>query len=123
MGRQLRAAGIDLALAPVVDVNSNPDNPVIGVRSFGSTPALVARHGVAFVEGLQSAGLAGCAKHFPGHGSTVTDSHLDLPRVDDDVELLRERDLAPFTAVVRAGVRSVMTHMSSSPPSMPGLRP
>ncbi len=109
MGRQLRAAGIDIALAPVVDVNSNADNPVIGVRSFGADPELVARHGVAFVEGLQSAGVAGCAKHFPGHGSTSTDSHLDLPRVDDAVGVLRERDLAPFSAVVRAGVRCVMS--------------
>ncbi|MFY9914391.1 MAG: glycoside hydrolase family 3 N-terminal domain-containing protein [Nocardioidaceae bacterium] len=109
MGRQLRAAGIDIALAPVVDVNSNPDNPVIGVRSFGATPELVARHGIAFVEGLQSAGVAGCAKHFPGHGSTTADSHIDLPRVDDAGVVLRERDLAPFAAVVRAGVRCVMS--------------
>jgi beta-N-acetylhexosaminidase len=109
MGAQLRAAGIDVALAPVVDVNSNPDNPVIGVRSFGSTAELVGRHGAAFVHGIQSAGVAACAKHFPGHGSTFVDSHLGLPRVDDPVELLRERDLAPFAAVVEAGVRCVMT--------------
>ncbi len=109
LGRQLRAAGLDIALAPVVDVNSNPDNPVIGVRSFGATPELVARHGIAFVEGLQSAGVAGCAKHFPGHGSTTADSHLDLPRVSDAEGVLRERDLVPFAAVVRAGVRCVMS--------------
>ncbi len=109
MGRQLRQVGVDVALAPVVDVNSNPDNPVIGVRSFGSTSETVSRHAVAFVDGLQSAGVAGCAKHFPGHGSTRTDSHLGLPTVDDPEAVLRERDLAPFAAVVRAGVRCVMT--------------
>ncbi len=109
MGRQLRAAGVDIALAPVVDVNSNPDNPVIGVRSFGSTADLVSRHGTAFVRGLQSAGVAACAKHFPGHGSTVVDSHLGLPTVDDDEAVVRRRDLAPFEAVIEAGVRCVMT--------------
>ena len=109
IGSTLRAAGIDVALAPVVDVNADPDNPVIGVRSFGADPRLVARHGAAFVAGLQSAGVAACAKHFPGHGSTVTDSHVALPRVDDSEELLRERDLAPFAAAVEAGARCVMT--------------
>jgi beta-N-acetylhexosaminidase len=109
MGNQLRAAGVDIALAPVVDVNSNPDNPVIGVRSFGSTPELVSRHGAAFVTGLQSAGVAACAKHFPGHGSTVVDSHLGLPKVDDPAEVVRRRDLAPFAAAVDAGVKALMT--------------
>ncbi len=109
MGRQLRAAGVDVALAPVVDVNSDPDNPVIGVRSFGATSELVSRHATAFVEGLQSAGVAACAKHYPGHGATVTDSHLSLPRVDDPVEVLLARDLAPFRAAVEAGARCVMT--------------
>jgi len=109
LGRQLSAAGVDIALAPVVDVNSNPDNPVIGVRSFGSTPDLVARHGASFVVGLQSTGVAACAKHFPGHGSTVVDSHLGLPVVEDAEDVWRQRDLAPFAAVVDAGVRSVMT--------------
>ena len=109
LGLQLRRARVDIALSPVVDVNSNPDNPVIGIRSFGSTPELVARHGRAFVEGLQSVGVAGCAKHFPGHGSTVVDSHLGLPTVDDPEDVVRARDLAPFAAVVEAGVRSVMT--------------
>jgi beta-N-acetylhexosaminidase len=109
LGHQLRAVGIDIALAPVVDVNSEAENPVIGVRSFGRTPDLVARHGAAFVEGLQSAGVAACAKHFPGHGSTVVDSHLGLPVVEDSEEVWRDRDLAPFAAVVDAGVRSVMT--------------
>jgi len=109
LGRQLRLAGVDLGLAPVVDVNANPDNPVIGVRSFGSDPDLVARHARAFVTGLQGAGVAGCAKHFPGHGDTAVDSHLGLPVVDADLETLRQRDLPPFAAAVDAGVRCVMT--------------
>ncbi|MFQ6172365.1 glycoside hydrolase family 3 protein [Oryzobacter sp. R7] len=109
VGTELASLGIGLDLAPSVDVNSTPSNPVIGVRSFGATPELVARHSAAFVEGLQSAGVAACAKHFPGHGDTVADSHHDLPRVDAPVELLRERELVPFRAAVEAGVRAVMT--------------
>ncbi|HSE69589.1 MAG TPA: glycoside hydrolase family 3 N-terminal domain-containing protein [Nocardioidaceae bacterium] len=109
IGALVRGAGVDLALAPVVDVNSEPDNPVIGVRSFGAGPELVSRHGAAFVAGLQGAGVAACAKHFPGHGATRTDSHLALPVVDAPAEVFRSRDLAPFTAAVTAGVRCVMT--------------
>ncbi len=109
MGRRLRDVGIDVALAPVLDVNADPENPVIGTRSFGATPDLVARHGAAFVRGLQGAGVVACAKHYPGHGSTHTDSHLALPTVADPVEVLLERDLAPFRAAVEAGVRCVMT--------------
>lgn len=109
LGRASRAAGIDVVLAPVVDVNSDPANPVIGVRSFGADPRLVARHGSAFVRGLQESGVAACAKHYPGHGATRTDSHLDLPRVDADAGTLRRRDIAPFEAAVAAGVRCVMT--------------
>lgn len=109
VGAELAALGIGLDLAPSVDVNSSPSNPVIGVRSFGADPALVARHSAAFVEGLQSAGVAACAKHFPGHGDTLADSHHDLPRVDVPLEVLRERELAPFRSAVEAGVRTVMT--------------
>lgn len=109
MGRGARLAGIDVDLAPVVDVNSNPDNPVIGVRSFGSDPDLVARHAAAFVSGLQEAGVAACAKHFPGHGDTVVDSHLGLPVVDADLDTLRRRDLTPFAAAIKAGVQAVLT--------------
>lgn len=109
IGADLRASGIDIDLAPVVDVNSNPNNPVIGVRSFGATPQLVARHAVAYAEGLQSTGIAATAKHFPGHGDTAVDSHVGLPHVDAPREVLRERELAPFAAAVRAGVRAVMT--------------
>ncbi|MGV9777172.1 glycoside hydrolase family 3 protein [Streptosporangium sp. NPDC003464] len=108
IGRLLAAADITLDYAPVVDVNANPANPVIGIRSFGPDPELVARQSVAWITGLQSAGVAACAKHFPGHGDTVTDSHHALPTVHASLELLRERDLPPFQAAVKAGVRAVM---------------
>jgi beta-N-acetylhexosaminidase len=109
IGTELAALDIGLDLAPDVDVNSSPDNPVIGVRSFGDDPVLVARHAVAWVEGLQSTGVAACAKHFPGHGDTAVDSHHGLPRVDVPLEVLRARELAPFAAAVEAGVACVMT--------------
>ncbi|MFF5205659.1 glycoside hydrolase family 3 protein [Streptosporangium sp. NPDC000396] len=108
IGRLLSAADITLNYAPVVDVNANPANPVIGIRSFGPDPGLVSRHAAAWITGLQSAGVAACAKHFPGHGDTVTDSHHALPTVHADLELLRERDLPPFRAAVEAGVQAVM---------------
>ncbi|WP_010146969.1 glycoside hydrolase family 3 protein [Serinicoccus profundi] len=109
LGGQLRAVGIDLTAAPDADVNTEPDNPVIGVRSFGSDPSLVARHVVAAVEGLAEAGVVACAKHYPGHGSTRVDSHLDLPVLEVDGPTLRERELVPFAAAVRAGVPMIMT--------------
>jgi beta-N-acetylhexosaminidase len=105
----LVAAGIDLDLGPVADVNSNPDNPVIGTRSFGAEPDLVARHVAAWVDGLQSGGVAACVKHFPGHGATAEDSHLALPVLDAPAELVRSRDVAPFAAAVAAGAASIMT--------------
>jgi beta-N-acetylhexosaminidase len=105
----LAEAGINLNLAPVVDVNSNPDNPVIGIRSFGSEPALVSRHAEAFIAGTQGAGVAACAKHFPGHGDTALDSHKELPVVTADRETLRARELPPFQAAIAAGVRAIMT--------------
>lgn len=115
IGSLARDAGVHVVLAPVVDVNSEPDNPVIGVRSFGDDPSLVARHASAFVRGLQSRGVAGCAKHFPGHGATRTDSHTGLPVVAADRRTFLERDVAPFAAVVDAGVRCVMTAHISVP--------
>ena len=108
-GCQSRAAGIDLVAAPVADVHADDANPVIGIRSFGSDPALVARHVAASVRGLQAAGVAACAKHWPGHGSTRTDSHLSLPVVDDDLATIQTRDLPPFAAAVEEGVACVMT--------------
>ena len=78
-------------LAPSVDVNSNPANPIISTRSFGTTADVVSRHGVAFVEGVHEAGIAACPKHFPGHGDVSVDSHLDLPRVDRSIEEVHGR--------------------------------
>ncbi|OEV24027.1 sugar hydrolase, partial [Streptomyces nanshensis] len=109
LGSRLAAAGVNLNWAPSADVNSNPDNPVIGVRSFGGDPQLVARHTVAYVEGLQAAGVAACVKHFPGHGDTAVDSHHDMPRIDADLETLRARELVPFAAAVEAGSKCVMS--------------
>jgi beta-N-acetylhexosaminidase len=109
IGGELAAVGIDLDLAPVADVVVDPQNPIVGVRSFGSDPELVARHVGAFVEGIQAAGVAACAKHFPGHGETQADSHLELPIADADRATLLERALPPFAAAVEAGVRAVMT--------------
>jgi beta-N-acetylhexosaminidase len=108
LGTVLLASGIDLDLAPCADINSDPDNPVIGVRSFGADPALVARHVAAFTSGLQEAGVAACAKHFPGHGATAVDSHLALPTVAATADVLRDRELVPFRAAIAAGVRAVM---------------
>ena len=115
IGAMARRAGIDVVLAPVVDVNSAPDNPVIGVRSFGADPELVARHGAAFVRGVQSQGVAACAKHFPGHGATRTDSHVGLPVVDADRDTFLRRDLAPFAAAIDAGVQCILTAHVSVP--------
>ncbi|HYH73781.1 MAG TPA: glycoside hydrolase family 3 N-terminal domain-containing protein, partial [Nocardioides sp.] len=109
IGAELAAVGISLDLAPVVDVNSDPDNPVIGTRSFGTDPELVAGHAAAWTRGLQSAGVAACAKHFPGHGDTATDSHLALPTIDVDASTLERRELVPFAAAVAAGTAAVMT--------------
>jgi beta-N-acetylhexosaminidase len=109
IGQDLRTAGFTLNLAPTLDVNTSDDNPVIGTRSFGSDPGRVAAQATAAITGLQSAGVAACAKHFPGHGSTSTDSHHELPTVDVPIGLLRERDLTPFAAAIKAGTQSVMT--------------
>ncbi|MCK1818592.1 glycoside hydrolase family 3 protein [Streptomyces sp. XM83C] len=109
LGRRLAACGVNFNWAPSADVNSNAANPVIGVRSFGSDTALVARHTAAYVEGLQAAGVAACTKHFPGHGDTAVDSHHALPRIDASADVVAERDLAPFRAAIEAGTRAVMS--------------
>jgi len=105
IGHDLRGAGIDWNLAPDVDVNTNPANPVIGTRSFGDDPDAVAAHSVAYLEGLRDAGILSCAKHFPGHGDTQVDSHFGLPHVDGDLE----PHLVPFRAAIAAGVDSILT--------------
>lgn len=95
LGHRLRVCGVNLNWAPSADVNSNPANPVIGVRSFGADPELVARHTAAYVTGLQTAGVAACTKHFPGHGDTSVDSHHALPRIDASRSVVLDRELAP----------------------------
>lgn len=96
LGRLMSLAGIDLDLAPALDVASEPLNPVIGVRSFGADPELVGRHGQAFIDGLRDVGVASCGKHYPGHGDTRTDSHVALPILSAKIDTLDERDLKPF---------------------------
>jgi len=108
MGRELASCGIHLDLAPVLDVDTNPDNPVIGDRSFGRSPEAVIRRAGAFVAGLRSAGIAACGKHFPGHGDTLKDSHKDLPVVRHGAERLDAVELAPFAALA-PDLPSIMT--------------
>lgn len=109
MGTELRAVGVDVDFAPVIDVDTNPENPVIGDRSFSRDPALVARLGVALAEGLQAQGVAACGKHFPGHGDTELDSHLHLPAVHHEPGRLDQVELVPFSAFCRAKLAAVMT--------------
>jgi beta-N-acetylhexosaminidase len=109
VAEELSACGLDQDYAPVLDVDTNPDNPVIGDRSFGRDPARVARLGVAFGKGLESGRVASCGKHFPGHGDTSQDSHLTLPRLAHDRARLWQVELVPFVAAARAGLASVMT--------------
>ncbi|NJP37068.1 glycoside hydrolase family 3 protein [Alkalicoccus luteus] len=109
IGAELSSLGINTNLAPVVDVNNNPDNPVIGVRSFGEDPQLVADMGVSYINGLQQNGIAATAKHFPGHGDTAVDSHLGLPEVPHDLDRLMDVELYPFQQAMDAGLDAVMT--------------
>ncbi|MFF9123759.1 glycoside hydrolase family 3 protein [Streptomyces sp. NPDC014889] len=109
LGRRLAECGVNFNWAPSADVNSNPGNPVIGVRSFGASTDLAARHAAAYVTGLQSAGVAACTKHFPGHGDTAVDSHHAMPRIDVGAEVLQARELAPFRAAIAAGSKAVMS--------------
>jgi beta-N-acetylhexosaminidase len=109
LGRELRAVGFDLNFAPVLDIDTNPNNPVIAARSFGRTPSLVAELGVALATGLQELGVAACGKHFPGHGDTSQDSHLELPTLPHTLERLERVELLPFAAAAKAGIASFMT--------------
>ena len=109
IGCRLAEMGVNVDVAPVADVNGNPRNPVIGVRSFGAEPDLVSRHVAAAVRGLQSAGVAACAKHFPGHGDTETDSHRAVAVVSHSLRTLEEIDLPPFRSAFDAGSRAIMT--------------
>ena len=109
MSDELLALGFNTDWAPVCDVDSNPDNPVIGDRSFSRDPDVCARHVAAFIEVAQSKGILCSAKHFPGHGDTDVDSHLDLPTVDRDLTALLKTELPPFQAAISQGVSLVMT--------------
>jgi beta-N-acetylhexosaminidase len=109
LAAELSACGIRLDFTPVMDVDTNPANPVIGDRSYGSDPELVGKMGVAIIHGLQDKGVAACAKHFPGHGDTDLDSHLALPAVDHSRARLDEIELPPFRRAIEAGVASFMT--------------
>ncbi len=109
LGRELAAMGVNVNYAPCVDVNNNPANPVVGIRSFGEDPAAVCRLAAAMIEGIQSQGVAATAKHFPGHGDVPGDSHYVLPSVPYSLERLEAVELPPFQAAIDAGVRMVMT--------------
>ena len=107
--RELNALGVNFNLAPVMDVNSNPMNPVIGARSYSDDPATVSTFGSAMIRGLEKGGVMSCAKHFPGHGDTAVDSHLGLPKVKKTLEELEACELIPFRAAIDAGVSAIMT--------------
>ena len=113
IAEQCRRMGIQINLAPVVDVNNNPENPVIGMRSFGENPEQVALKAYQYVKGMQDGGIIACAKHFPGHGNTATDSHLDLPVIKASKKELKNVELVPFRYLTEHGVDAVMTaHLS-----------
>ena len=115
MAAELRAVGINMNLAPVLDVNTNPANPIIGIRSFGSSPELVSRLGTAMIEAYQAQGIIATAKHFPGHGDTSLDSHQSLPTILHDLARLDAVELVPFRAAISAGVDCIMTAHISVP--------
>src|SRR5690606_9619467 len=105
---QCKRLGVHINFAPVIDVNNNPANPVINVRSFGEDKTRVARMGIAYMHGLQRNGVMACAKHFPGHGDTDVDSHKDLPVIKKSLAQLDTLELYPFRELIRAGVQSIM---------------
>ena len=109
IGDELRALGLDIDFAPVLDVHTNAANPIIGERAFGRDADTVSRRALAFARGLDAAGILACGKHFPGHGDTDTDSHLELPRIDHDWDRLDKVELAPFKAAAAANLPMIMT--------------
>ena len=108
IGQELISLGININLAPTLDINNNPYNPVIGVRSYGDTKEIVTKNGLAFIKGLQENVIA-TAKHFPGHGDTFIDSHLELPKINKTLKELEKFELAPFKAAIDDGVKAIMT--------------
>jgi beta-N-acetylhexosaminidase len=119
-GAELREIGINMNFAPCLDVNNNPHNPVIGVRSYGEDPAHVARLGMAAIRGYREGGVSAVAKHFPGHGDTAVDSHHELPSVPHDVDRLNEVELYPFRIAIEQGVDAIMTAHVVFPAFEPG---
>lgn len=109
MGAELAALGFDIDFAPVLDVHTNPANPIIGDRAFGTEPEAAAERALAFADGLAAAGILSCGKHFPGHGDTDQDSHLALPRLPHGLDRLRAVELVPFARAAAAGVPMIMT--------------
>ncbi len=109
LGRELAVLGFDVDFAPVLDVHTNPDNPIIGDRAFASAPERAAVRALALARGLERGGVVPCGKHFPGHGDTATDSHLELPRIEHDLERLRRVELVPFERAAAAGLPMMMT--------------
>ena len=110
---QCKRLGIQVNYEPDVDINNNPSNPVINERSFGQNKARVIQHGIAYMKGMQDNGIMATAKHFPGHGDVSVDSHLDIPVIHKNMEQLTEMELAPFKALIDAGIGSVMVgHLS-----------
>ncbi len=109
MGRELASLGINLSFAPVLDIHTNPENPVIGERAFGQTAEAVIRAALPFMAALESEGVIACGKHFPGHGDTSVDSHFGLPSQPTRIEALRARELKPFAAAIGAGIGMLMT--------------
>ena len=113
VGEQCKRIGVHVNYAPVVDINNNPNNPVIGYRSFGEDKDKVSRYGIAYMKGMQDAGIMACAKHFPGHGDVDVDSHYDLPLIKKSMAQLDSMELVPFKAIFEAGIGSVMVaHLS-----------
>ncbi|OHD64813.1 MAG: hypothetical protein A2176_10875 [Spirochaetes bacterium RBG_13_51_14] len=123
LGLQLRVIGVNMNLAPVLDVNNNPHNPVINTRSFGSDPRLVADMGAAYIRGLQESRCVAAGKHFPGHGDTDMDSHITLPVIRYDMKRLGRVELVPFIEAVGAGVESIMTAHIAYPEILGGNDP
>jgi beta-glucosidase len=121
--REAKSLGINWVYAPDCDIDVEPDNPIIGTRSFGSDPERVAEYAEAWIDACQSEGVLACAKHFPGHGRTTTDSHKELPRVDVSAETLRETDFVPFRKAIAIGVASVMSAHIAFPALDPGGSP
>lgn len=123
MGSQLSQVGFNMVFAPVLDINSNPRNPVIGIRSFGSDPKLVAEMGVAFMDGLVREGLIPVGKHFPGHGDTAADTHLGTAMLPYDKKRLDQLELVPFKAAIRSEIPVLMTAHITIPELVPSGRP